>query len=31
MLWISPVQQASHAAFYESLKPAPAVVEEVAE
>lgn len=28
MLWISPVQQASHAAFYESLKPAPAVVEE---
>lgn len=31
MLWVSPVQQASHAAFYESLKPAPAVVEEVAE
>lgn len=31
MLWVTPVMQASHAAFYESLKPAPAVVEEVAE
>ena len=31
MLWVSPVQQASHAAFYESLKPAPAAAEEVAE
>ena len=28
MLWVSPVMEASHAAFYESLKPAPAVVEE---
>ena len=28
MLWVTPVMQASHAAFYESLKPAPAVVEE---
>ena len=31
MLWVTPVMEASHAAFYESLKPAPAVVEEVAE
>ena len=31
MLWVTPVMQASRAAFYESLKPAPAVVEEVAE
>ena len=31
MLWVTPVMQASHAAFYESLKPAPAVAEEVAE
>ena len=28
MLWVTPVMEASHAAFYESLKPAPAVVEE---
>lgn len=31
MLWVAPVMQASHAAFYESLKPAPAAAEEVAE
>jgi hypothetical protein len=31
MLWVAPVMEASHAAFYESLKPAQAVVEEVAE
>ena len=31
MLWVTPVMQASHAAFYESLKPAPAAAEEVAE
>ena len=31
MLWVAPVQEASHAAFYESLKPAPAAAEEVAE